>query len=261
MKKITLLSLLTLSSFTAIFAQQKSTGNVSLSSNMTANLTLNNTTSKAILQLTGPSDRWFALQFGNFGPAGGMQAGSDFVFANQTTLVDANHNGYAQFPNTDASQNWTVTTNTVATGVRTIIAERAFSTGDANDFTFTYANATIDFAWARSAAASYGLSNHGPSNRGYNTSVPLSTTLGVDDFSLQSALLFPNPSNGQFTVQSPLGLNQINIYSLTGALVQSIAVNETNTRTEVSLSHLQKGMYLVELQKDDATSWKKIIIQ
>ncbi|PXY43407.1 T9SS type A sorting domain-containing protein [Flavobacterium hydrophilum] len=259
MKKITLLGLLVIS--LSSFAQQKSTGDVTLSTNMTANLTLNNTTSKATLKLTGPSDRWFALQFGNFGAGGGMETGEDFVYANGTTLIDGNHAGYAQFPNTDASQSWTVTSNTVTSGIRTIIAERNLSTGDANDYTFNYANTTIDFAWSRRSNAGYALNNHGSGNRGYNVSVPLSASLGVDDFSLKTSAIYPNPSNGNFSIETKTGLDKINVYSQTGTLVETINIEGKSNTVEVSLKSLQTGVYLIELQNDQEKTWKKIIIR
>jgi hypothetical protein len=171
MKKITLLTLL-ISSF-AGFSQQKSTGNVTLSTNMTVNLTLDNTVLKATMVLTGPSDRWFALQFGTFANGDGMVTGQDFVYADGTTLIDGNMIGVGTTPNTDAIQNWTVTSNTITSGIRTITAQRSLSSGDANDYTFNYANSTIDFAWARRSNAGYTLNNHGSLNRGYATSVPI----------------------------------------------------------------------------------------
>lgn len=259
MKKITLLAILVISS--ACFAQQKSTGNITLSTNMTVNLTLNNTTSKAVLTLTGPSDRWFALQFGSFGAGGGMAAGEDLVYANATTIVDASHNGVGSAPSTDASQNWTVTSNTITSGIRTIIAERSFSTGDANDYTFNYANSTIDFVWARRSSAGYTLNYHGSTNRGYNVSVPLSASLGVEDFSLKTSSIYPNPSNGNFSIETKTGLNKINVYSQTGSLVETIDVKDkSNTTVEVSLKSLQKGLYLIELQNGSEKTWKKIIL-
>lgn len=259
MKKITLLGLLVIG--LSSFAQQKSTGNVTLSNDMTANLTLNNTTSKATLRLTGPSDRWFALQFGNFGAGGGMETGEDFVYANATTLIDGNHAGYTQFPNTDASQNWTVISNTVTSGIRTITAERNLSTGDANDYVFNYANATIDFVWARRSSAGYGLNNHGGGNRGYNISIPLSATLGVDDFSLKTSAIYPNPSNGNFSIETKTGLDKINVYSQTGSLVETINIQGESETVEVSLKSLQTGIYLIELQNEQEKTWKKIIIK
>lgn len=259
MKKITLLGLLVIS--LSSFAQQKSTGNVTLSTNMTVNLRLNNTTSKATLTLTGPSDRWFALQFGSFGGNGGMESGEDLVYANATTIVDASHNGVGSAPSTDAAQNWTVTSNTVTSGIRTITAERNLSTGDANDYTFNYNNTTIDFAWARRSNAGYALNNHGGGNRGYNVSVPLSTTLGVDDFSLKTSSIYPNPSNGNFSIETKTGLDQINVYSLIGTLVETIDVKDTSNTVEVSLKSLQTGIYLIELKNENDKSWKKIIIE
>ena len=259
MKKITLLLYL-LAINTTSFAQQKSTGTVTLSSNMTAALTLNNTTSKATLTLTGPSDRWFALQFGSFSNGDGMATGQDFVYVNATTLVDGVHTGYGSFPNNDITNNWTVTSNVVLSGVRTITAERSLSTGDANDYTFNYSNSTIDFAWARSVSASYGLSNHGGTNRGYQVSTPL-TTLGVEDFSLRASSVYPNPSNGNFSVITKTGLDKINVYSQTGALVKIIEVKDKLNAVEVDLKSAQKGVYLIELQNEKEKTWKKIIIE
>jgi len=265
MKKITLLAILATS--ITCFAQQKSTGDISLSTNMTVNLTLNNTTQKAILKLTGPSDRWFALQFGSFGAGGGMKNGEDFVYANGTisTLVDGNHNGKGVSPNTDATQDWTVTSDTgispASPAIRTIIAERNLSTGDAKDYTFNYANNTIDFVWARKSSAGYGLEYHGSTNRGYNLSVPLSTTLGVEDFGLKTSSIYPNPSNGNFSIETTTGLDKINVYTQTGSLVQTIDVKDkSNNTVEVSLKSVQKGLYLIELQNGSEKTWKKIIL-
>jgi hypothetical protein len=100
MKKITsiLFTILALNGF----AQQKSTGVVALGSNMTANLTLDSATSTATLTLTGPNDRYFALQFGSFTTSEGMKAGSDLVYYNNTApIVDAKQNGTGSFPTTD----------------------------------------------------------------------------------------------------------------------------------------------------------------
>jgi len=163
MKKLLLTALL-IASAGGAFAQSKTTGTVSLTTGMTAKVDLNNDTSTATLTLTGPQDRWIALQFGSFATGGGMQDGTDVVYYNGTTLVDANQNGIGSAPSTDTND-WTVTSNTVSGTTRTIVATRAFA-GGTGDFTFNYADVNIDFAWARGSSASYSLSNHG-SNRGY----------------------------------------------------------------------------------------------
>ncbi|MFM7596737.1 MAG: DOMON domain-containing protein, partial [Flavobacteriales bacterium] len=131
MKKISLLLLLVVS-LTA-YAQTYTTGTVTLSSTaglaMTVKLDISTNVS---LTLTGPSTRWFAVGFN----ASSMAAGTDVVgvhSAGALTAFDANLTGYSA-PATDVQQNWTITSDQVAGGVRTVIATRALSTGDPNDY-------------------------------------------------------------------------------------------------------------------------------
>ncbi|WP_116789802.1 T9SS type A sorting domain-containing protein [Flavobacterium psychrotrophum] len=163
MKKLLLTALMAVSALGA-FAQSKTTGVVTLSSGYTAKLDLNSGTSTATLTLAGPSDRWFALQFGSFATGGGMMDGTDVVYFNGTTLVDATQNGIGAMPSTDTND-WTVTSNTTSGSTRTLVATRSFA-GGANDYVFNYADANIDFAWARGSSASFSIANHG-GNRGY----------------------------------------------------------------------------------------------
>ena len=254
--KITLLLLLGIS---MLSAQQKSTGVVTLSTNMSANLTLDSGTSIATLSLTGPNDRWFALQFGSF--TGGMEAGSDLVYWNNVTLVDARHVGVGSTPTTDATNNWTITSNlnnSPSAGLRTIVATRAFNTGDVNDFTFNFSDTSIDFAWARMSSATYGLAYHGGANR--DVTLDRTFTLGTESFSLNDSQLYPNPSNGNFTVLAKTNLTKINVYTITGGFVKSIEVTDNAINAEINISGLETGVYLVELQNDLEKTWKKVIV-
>lgn len=254
--KITLLLLLGIS---MLSAQQKSTGVVTLSTNMEANLTLDSGTSIATLSLTGPNDRWFALQFGSF--TGGMEAGSDLVYWNNVTLVDARHVGVGSTPTTDATNNWTITSNlnnSPSAGLRTIVATRAFNTGDVNDFTFNFSDTSIDFAWARMSSATYGLAYHGGANR--DVTLDRTFTLGTESFSLNDSQLYPNPSNGNFTILAKTNLTKINVYTITGGFVKSIEVTDNAINAEINISGLETGVYLVELQNDLEKTWKKVIV-
>lgn len=260
MKKTTLF-LMTLISLVG-FAQTKSTGEVSLSTNVKATLELNNTTTTAKLTLVGPNDRWFALQFGSFANGQGMMTGTDVVYWNNVTLVDAVQQGQGEVPEADTN-NWTLVSNTnnsPSTGLRTIVFTRPFSTGDGNnDYTFNYADSSIDFAWARRSNAGYTVNNHGGTNRGYAINAAF-TVLGVEDFSLNASAVYPNPSNGNFTVKSKTTLDKINIYTQTGAFVKTVEVSAGATEVEVNAEGLSQGVYLVELQNAAEKSWKKIII-
>lgn len=259
MKKTTLL----LCSLFAMggFAQQKSTGMVDLLSNTKANLLLDAGTNTATLTLVGPNDRWFALQFGSFEVGDGMAQGQDVVYWNNVAVVDCVHNDIGVMPTIEGTNSWTTVSNndnTPSAGLRTVVATRALNTGDANDYAFNFSNTTIDFAFSRRSNAGYTLNSHGFSNRGYLINVPL-TPLGVEDFSLNASTIFPNPSNGNFTVKAKANLEKINVYSQTGAFIKTIDAD--SNEVEVKLNGLATGVYLIELQNATEKSWKKIIIK
>jgi hypothetical protein len=52
----------------------------------------------------------------------------------------------------------------------------------------------------------------------------------------------------------------LSIYTLTGAFVKSIEVENAADNAEVNITGLQSGVYLIELQNDTEKSWKKIIV-
>lgn len=150
--------------------QTYTTGVVNLTSTaglaMTAKLDIG---ANVTLTLTGPSTRWFALGFN----AASMAGGTD-VFGVHTagalTNCDANLTGYSA-PATDAQQNWTITSDAVAAGVRTIIATRALNTGDPNDYIFTAAAGSLSLIWARASSNSYTYAYHGGTNRGIASAI------------------------------------------------------------------------------------------
>lgn len=146
-------------------AQTYTTGVVNLSSTaglaMTAKIDVG---TQVTLTLTGPSGRWFALGFN----ATSMTNGTDVVgvhSAGTLSAFDCKLTGFAA-PVTDAQQNWTITSDVVSAGTRTIIATRALNTGDANDYVFPSTPTSISLIWARSGSTTFSYSNHGGTNRG-----------------------------------------------------------------------------------------------
>jgi hypothetical protein len=250
MKKITLL-LFCMLSFSG-FAQSKSTGNISLGSGFTANFTLNNTTSKVTLVLTGPSDRWFGL---GLGVVSGFRMSDGDVLLYTTSLTDANFVGTGT-PASD-TQDWTTLTNTVASGVRTLTLERALTNADTNDLQLPYAStSSINVAWARPGTATTNVQGH--SSIGFATGS--FSTLGVEDFSLNATSIYPNPSSGEFYIKTKTNLSKVNLYNQTGALVRTINVTDDSKEVELSVSGVQAGVYFLELQNDSEKSWKKVIV-
>ena len=158
------------------FAQSFTTGIVNLSSTpglaMSVKLDIS---SNVTMTLVGPSNRWFALGFG----AQNMEAETDVVAVNSAGTLssfDAKLIGYAA-PVADPLQNWTITSNQVVSGVRTIVATRPLDTGDANDYTFSAEEGTLSLIWARGSSNSFTYGYHGDSNRGVEnaTFTPLIT--------------------------------------------------------------------------------------
>lgn len=238
------------------FAQSKSTGTLTFVTGLSANITLNSANSTATLVLTGPSNRWFACKFGSF--TGGMQAGPDVVYWNGTNLIDATQSSGG--PVNDGTQNWTVTSNVLNGSSRTITATRAFSTGDSNDFTFVYANTTIDIAAAHGDTNSFSLAYHGFANKNIFTDTPINTALALDKFSLNNAQVYPNPSNGDFNIKSETIITKVNVYTQTGAFVKTVEVENNADSAAININGLSTGVYLIELVNDTEKSWKKIIV-
>lgn len=150
------------------FGQIYTTGTVNLSTTsglaMTAKIDIG---TQVNLTLTGPAGRWFALGFN----ASSMTNGTDVVgvhSAGTLSAFDCKLIGFSA-PVTDPMQNWTINTDVVSGGVRTITASRPLNTGDANDFVFPSAPSSMSLIWARSGSSTFSYSNHGGSNRGIVT--------------------------------------------------------------------------------------------
>ena len=166
--KNNLLFLILLFAATIVKAQTYTTGVVSLSSTaglaMTAKIDVG---TQVTLTLTGPSARWFALGFN----ATSMGNGEDVVAVHTSGTLnsfDASIGGYSA-PTADPQQNWTITSDQVASGIRTVIATRALNTGDANDHIFTASTGSLSLIWARAGSNGFSYSYHGSSNRGITT--------------------------------------------------------------------------------------------
>ena len=258
MKKITLLTFIILANL--IFAQTKSTGVVALSSNLGVKLDLNNTTSIATMTIGSLANSWYGIGFGSTGlvQGQGMDVGTDcVVLRSATNFSDSKVTGNNN-PAADALQSWTVVSNTVSGAARTIVATRAFNTGDANDYVFNYAANAIDFMYASPGNGTFSVAYHGGS-RGYGSGT--FTVLGTEDFSLNATKIFPNPTKGTFNIQTTTKLSSINIYSQVGQFIKTIDVTDLSDNVAVEVKDLATGIYLLELKHDSEKSWKKVIVE
>ncbi|RKE99059.1 PQQ-dependent sugar dehydrogenase [Ichthyenterobacterium magnum] len=86
--------------------------------------------------------------------------------------------------------------------------------------------------------------------------------LGTIDFSNQIIKLFPNPSNGIFTLELNTNLDSdydIEIISINGSVVLKQSI--TNNTTQINAQSLSPGMYFIKVSNSNASTYKKIIIK
>lgn len=230
---------------------QFTTGTVDLiGSNRTLKIDTDATT--VTMTLTGSSTAWLGFGFGGTS----MSSVLDMFIWNDTANRDYTPSGGRSLPSSDgaASQSWTIVSDDVVGNVRTVVATRALVS--AGDYTFLNDSSTIPIIFAEGSSTS--LSYHGGNPHGAQG---LSrTSLALESFSLQAASIFPNPSNGSFTITTKAGINKINIYSQIGAFVKTIEVKDASENVQVNVDGLQTGVYLMELVNKTEKSWKKIIV-
>ena len=93
---------------------------------------------------------------------------------------------------------------------------------------------------------------------GANEDVDVSLSpLSIDDLANANISIYPNPSNGIFTIKSADIVN-ITIFDITGKMVYT---NNNITQANIDLSKKQKGVYIIELRNNNISINHKIIIK
>jgi hypothetical protein len=97
-------------------------------------------------------------------------------------------------------------------------------------------------------------------NLNTNGYIVAKSTSGVKNTIAEKIALFPNPTNGEFTVSVPEGKGiSLTVINSQGALVVSQAISAVESK--VSLSHLAKGIYLVNIKTTEGTITRKVSVQ
>ncbi|MFL9835046.1 T9SS type A sorting domain-containing protein [Chryseobacterium terrae] len=255
MKKI----LLTLSIALANFAwAQFTTGTVTLSTGMTVKLDTSATL--ATLTLTGPDTSYLGIGFGGTGTSGGMGNGVDgFIYnsnSTNTTNLDYTFGGIGVTPTADAAQDWTITSNTVAAGTRTIVATRSLS-GGTGDTAFTNAAGNINIFFAKGSSTTLAYHGSGTANRGFAV-LTKGATLVVDDILSESKKirLYPNPAKESVSFKNADKIKSVDVYESTGRKIKTVKLNGEN----INVSDLKSGNYYFEITlKDGSTAYQQLI--
>lgn len=98
-----------------------------------------------------------------------------------------------------------------------------------------------------------------PGGLGGKVQLAFDPNLATTQFSNFKFSVYPNPTSDEVNLSSVKNISKVELYNLLGQKVLSDAVNDTQKR--LSISNLQKGVYLMEVTIDNTKETFKIIKQ
>lgn len=210
---------------------------------------LDTTPTQVTITLTGPSNTYLGIGSGDEG----MAEGADGFIYNNTPNRDYTFNGIGVPPDPDASQDWTIVSETVSGTTRTVVAHRTLA-GGAGDVLIPNAAGPMQIFYAKGGSLT--IAQHSGSNRGYAT-LTMTPLLGVADVdSAKAFMIYPNPVKEVINFKNVENIDAVSIMDQSGRMV----VPKTAIQQSMNVSRLKPGVYFVEvLDKSGNTTYQKII--
>jgi hypothetical protein len=86
-------------------------------------------------------------------------------------------------------------------------------------------------------------------------------TLANQTFELNKIVIYPNPSNGIFTIlSSDVALDEVEVFDVTGKTIyKNKNLQTNNTGATLNLSHVSSGIYFVRITSENQSTVKRII--
>ena len=253
MKKITLqifVFIFLISSIT--YGQNYSSGLFSVNGVVDGQIDINGSTNIVTLTLIGPSAGWIAMGF----DTNSHSTDKDVVLFDGTNLSDRRFpsNSHST-PSLDGQQDWTVTSNTVSGGERTVVATRARDTGDSNDYIFPLSPTTLDVVGAY--RNNFTISEHADF-----ADTTINLVLGLEDFNKIQFSMSPNPATSDLKIALPSHLTKasIEIYDVLGRQIFNKNFNSTHVSI-IDVSAWNSGVYLVKVLNDNSSQTKRFVKQ
>lgn len=102
---------------------------------------------------------------------------------------------------------------------------------------------------------------NGYSNSTYIDNINIAGVLSVNDEKLNGELsLFPNPTNGNFTVRlKSMYLDTVKIFDLYGKEIKNIDVKNNKRTATINIDNLSTGVYFVSIESEGSITHRKII--
>lgn len=87
--------------------------------------------------------------------------------------------------------------------------------------------------------------------------VTITPTAGLNDIQLANLNIYPNPATDLINISYPTSIENIEIFDLTGRKILSKTVSEKET--QLNISHLNSGIYILNIKTDEGLGSKRII--
>lgn len=102
------------------------------------------------------------------------------------------------------------------------------------------------------------------SNRGFDLFLAKlgSAPNGISDFKNSgNFIIYPNPGNGRFTLQSNSNVSSIEIYDITGRKIFSKNLNGRQASEQINIVGAPSGIYFVKVYEEQTSKTKKLILR
>lgn len=257
MRKITFVFIGLLFAANGLLAQTYSTGFVTFfggGTNTAYSGKVDVTSTTVTLTLIGPESSWLGVGFN--APNLMNDIGKDVVIydVNNNLMTDRSFNGQGFIPPLD-TQNWTVTSNTVTSGVRTVTATRSRVAAEGTDYTFPLSAQSLHLTFARGISTT--IDYHGAGNC---SSTITNLTLSTGSFDIKRSKIYPNPATDFVTIELPDSVYEadILIYDMQGRKVKETTI--TLESNKVDLTGLNGGSYLLNVKTVNGEGSKILVI-
>lgn len=91
--------------------------------------------------------------------------------------------------------------------------------------------------------------------RGFNQTFPKEEN---EDFLTNEISVYPNPTNGSFTIESNIDILHVELWSIGGQQI-SVMTDKPNNRLNLNIGNLPDGLYLLRLKTLDGIQTKRIV--
>ena len=244
------------------YGQSIKTGDLDfVAQNISLNATVDTGTDIVTLTITGPQTRWFGIGF----DATGMNGAYTIIFKENGGAIEERLLSGHTKGSVLATQDISITSDTNAGGIRTVILTRPRLGTDTSSYDFpTTDGATTNIIWGygqngSSYEAAGSMGGHSPGG----VLITFNNSLSVEDYdnALSASVFYPNPSTGKINIENGREINTIKVYDMMGRIVKEINYREQSTNS-IDLSDLNSGMYAAFLLGDNnIKAMKRIVIQ